>query len=156
MRGFMLDTSYGEASLRPGPALPPLRHGSFTVSDDYLRLLLGQVAYGDHEAFGELFDILSGRIHREVEASGLTRYDAAAVVSMTFVEVWWLARFHLGKGQDIEGWISAIAAYRATELRESIQSLESSITVALTNHLAAVTLATLLDPVTSDDDIASY
>jgi hypothetical protein len=41
--------------------------------------------------------------------------DAAAGVSATFVEVWWLARFHAAAGTDVPAWIMTIADRRAGE-----------------------------------------
>ena len=41
--------------------------------------------------------------------------DVRAVVQGTFVEVWWMARFHTAADVDITAWVLGIAARRAGE-----------------------------------------
>jgi RNA polymerase sigma-70 factor (ECF subfamily) len=103
-----------------------------------------QVAAGDRYAFVELFDTLAEQTYTDLAATGVARNEAVTVVSSTFVEVWWLARFHTGASADIEQWVAAIASRREADRRASGEFTSLDDTAENTNRLAAITLAHLL------------
>ena len=80
-----------------------------------LGLLVGRIASGDKAAFRRLYARLHTAVCDHVDGILSRRADVPAVVSSTFVEVWWLARHHSGSGTDVRTWIAGIAAARAAE-----------------------------------------
>jgi len=85
--------------------------------DDHtvLGLLVTRVAAGDRAAFRRLYARLHTAVCDQVDEILSRSADVPAVVSSTFVEVWWLARHHTAPGTDVRRWITGIAAVRATE-----------------------------------------
>jgi len=77
--------------------------------------LVRQVADADRRAFARLYEALAPAVAGNLRAAMPDPADAAAITSATFVEVWWLARFHAAAGTDVSEWIMAIAARRAAE-----------------------------------------
>lgn len=84
--------------------------------------LVARIAGGDKAAFRRLY----ARLHTTVcdHAAGiLSRHaDIPAVVSSTFVEVWWLARHHTTPGTDVRSWIAGIVTARAIERERGPES----------------------------------
>jgi DNA-directed RNA polymerase specialized sigma24 family protein len=112
--------------LRPGPwrhrGWPPAILRRFVVTyatgideKTVLGLLVGRIAHGDRAAFRRLYARLHSPVCDHVDEILSRRADVPAVVSSTFVEVWWLARHHAGTGTDVRTWIAGIARARATE-----------------------------------------
>jgi len=87
----------------------------------HLQRLVGRVADKDKVAFADLYDALSPRLLDEIRSASASPLRVAALVSATFVEVWALARFHTGPGNDVEVWITDIAARRTTDRRRGAQ-----------------------------------
>jgi len=90
--------------------VPPCPH-----AQEAHRSLVKCIAVGDGGALRSLYASL------EVAASGEIRQvlhqprDVQPVVYATFVEVWWLARFHVEDDADIATWVMAVATRRAIE-----------------------------------------
>jgi hypothetical protein len=70
------------------------------LAPDALVDLVVRVAAGDRLAFAKLHAATSG---------------AAQAGPDTFVEVWWMARFHCESGTDVAAWITGIARRRGGE-----------------------------------------
>lgn len=80
-----------------------------------LGVLVARVAGGDRAAFRRLYARLHAAVCDHAEGILSRSADVPAVVSSTFVEVWWLARHHTAPGTDVQRWIAGIATARATE-----------------------------------------
>ena len=80
-------------------------------------VLIERVAAGDRPALRQLYDTLCDPVHERLRRTLTDPGDVRAVLHATFVEVWWLARFHTGPGEDHPAWILGIAARRAAERR---------------------------------------
>ena len=80
-----------------------------------LGLLVTRVAAGDRAAFRRLYARLHAAICDHVDELLSRSADVPAVVSSTFVEVWWLSRHHTAPGTDVRRWVAGIATARATE-----------------------------------------
>jgi hypothetical protein len=92
-----------------GPPLEP------DVSPERLQWLIRRISDDDRDAFVELFDHLSGRLFDALRHRLPSPYLAAAIVTATFVEVWWLAGFHAGQDSDVVAWMDRIAQRRIAE-----------------------------------------
>jgi DNA-directed RNA polymerase specialized sigma24 family protein len=79
--------------------------------------LVERVAVGDHPALRQLYDSLCDPVHQQIRGVLTDPGDISPVLHATFVEVWWLARFHTAAGEDHATWILGIAARRAAERR---------------------------------------
>ena len=77
--------------------------------------LVRRVARGDERAFARLYDRLAPAVSDRIAAAVPDPADVAAITSATFVEAWWLARFHSAAGADVPAWIMSIASRRAGE-----------------------------------------
>jgi DNA-directed RNA polymerase specialized sigma24 family protein len=77
--------------------------------------LVRRVARTDRAAFANLYDTLSPRISIQLRLMLPNQADAAAISSATFLEVWWLARFHVAHGTDVLRWAAGIAERRGAE-----------------------------------------
>ncbi len=93
--------------------------GARLVQSAHLQGLMAQIADKNQIAFSHLYDALSPQLLGEVRSAPTTSHRAAAVVSATFIEVWTLARFHTGPGQDVAAWITEIAVRRITDRQSS-------------------------------------
>ncbi len=82
-----------------------------------LTALAERVAVGDRPALQQLYGTLRDPAHDEVRRTFSATGDIRAVLHATFVEVWWMARFHTTSGDDISAWVLGIAARRAAERR---------------------------------------
>jgi hypothetical protein len=91
---------------------PPPGHG---VSPEHLRRLLRRISNNERDAFAELFDHLSRRLLATVQSRVPDPHRATAIVTATFVEVWWLAGCHAGPDCDVVAWVDRIAHRRAGE-----------------------------------------
>ena len=80
-----------------------------------LGLLVARVAGGDRAAFRRLYARLHTAVCDHVDGILSRSADVPAVVSSTFVEVWWLSRHHTAPGTDVRRWIAGIATARAAE-----------------------------------------
>ncbi len=91
------------------------RVDSVPAVDVDLSVLLAAVAQRDRPAFGALYEALC-RSTTQVACRMLCRTeDVRAVVHGTFVEVWWMARFHPAADTDVMAWVSGIATRRAMD-----------------------------------------
>jgi DNA-directed RNA polymerase specialized sigma24 family protein len=99
--------------------LRPSLNGKTSVGDEakpeLFVQLVRRVARADRPAFASLYDTLSPRVSVQIQQTLPDRVDAAAICRATFVEVWWLARFHVALGTDVLAWIAGIAARRGAE-----------------------------------------
>lgn len=82
---------------------------------DRLVALVGDVAHANHHAFIRLYRTLAPRVAAELGVALRDPAAIAAITSATFVEVWWMARFHTGSDTDVLAWITGIAVRRAGE-----------------------------------------
>jgi DNA-directed RNA polymerase specialized sigma24 family protein len=85
------------------------------VNHSRLLALVRSVAHADRHAFTRLYHALAPTIATELCATVPNPADVAAISSATFVEVWWLARFHTAPDTDVSAWITGIAVRRAVE-----------------------------------------
>jgi hypothetical protein len=67
---------------------------------------------------------VSGGLRRQVS----DRHRAGGVLAGTFVEVWWLAGYHVDPGVDVMVWIEAIVQRRVTDSRPA--ALSAAISAA--------------------------
>ena len=74
-----------------------------------------RVAHADKRAFTQLYNELAPDVAAELRVAAPDPADAAAITSATFVEVWWLARFHTAQDTDVSAWVTGIAGRRAGE-----------------------------------------
>ena len=77
--------------------------------------LVRRVAGGDKAAFRRLYARLHTLVCDQVAGTLSRHAEIPAVVSSTFVEVWWLSRHHTAPGTDVRRWIAGIATTRAAE-----------------------------------------
>jgi hypothetical protein len=101
--------------------LPPALPFAATEPDEplgpaELLRLVRRIAAEDRAAFADLYDALSARILCELESTN-DPVRAAAITSATFVEVWALARFHIGSDTDVHAWLTDIVARRSADRR---------------------------------------
>jgi DNA-directed RNA polymerase specialized sigma24 family protein len=82
---------------------------------DELIALVRHVAAADRQDFARLYQALAPVIRADLRAALPDPAESAAITSATFVEVWWLARFHTAPGTDVSAWITGIAIRRAGE-----------------------------------------
>jgi DNA-directed RNA polymerase specialized sigma24 family protein len=94
-------------------------------SNDELAALLHRVANRDLTAFAQLWAALSTETARRVQPMLSGPRSTDLVVSATFGEVWWLARFHDTPMVDVRAWIHRIAHTRAVDRRRA-QTAEPS------------------------------
>jgi RNA polymerase sigma-70 factor (ECF subfamily) len=89
------------------PASPALHRGPTA--------LVRRVADADKGAFVQLYRAFAPEVAAHLRITALDPANAAAITSATFVEVWWLARFHTAPDTDVSAWITGIASRRAGE-----------------------------------------
>ncbi len=87
------------------------------VGAAHLRWLVRRIADDDHDAFGELFDRLSGPVASALSRQLSDPLRVASVHAGTFVEVWWLAGGHIDAYTDVLAWITDIASRRVADSR---------------------------------------
>jgi hypothetical protein len=116
-----------------GPPLQP------DVSPERLQWLIRRISDDDRDAFVELFDHLSPRLLDALRSRLSSPCLAAAIVTATFVEVWWLAGCHAGRDSDVVAWIDRIAQRRVGEGPPATTDVSS-----LRNRCAELELAALL------------
>ena len=93
----------------------PARPASLTRHVDRLTLCLLQVADGDHDAFSEVYDVVSPRVYGIALRVIGDPHQAEEVAQETLVEVWRnAARFDAAKG-SASAWISTMAHHRAVD-----------------------------------------
>ncbi|GAA2574525.1 hypothetical protein GCM10010435_57630 [Winogradskya consettensis] len=92
------------------------------LSDQSLhQSLVSRIAAGDPAALRMLYGALCEAAYREIQRVLSHPHDVEAVVQATFVEVWWLARYHT-QNDDIPAWVTAVAAHRAAERHRVVTS----------------------------------
>ncbi|MGN9909304.1 RNA polymerase sigma factor [Phytohabitans sp. LJ34] len=103
-------------------------HAITTMSaSDRLHGLVDRVAAGDRVAFRRLYTLLALRVWRDAVRALPRPLDARAVTRSTFVEVWHMARHHVGAASiDNRAWIAAITARRADD-RLRVTGITSSL-----------------------------
>lgn len=90
-----------------------------TPLPETLHVLVGRIAAGDRAALRTLYAALADIVAGEVRRALSDPAEVQAAVCSTFVEVWWLARFHTGRDADIPAWIAFVAGQRAAERRRA-------------------------------------
>lgn len=100
--------------LRPRPAEP--------VPDDVTPHLLGQVARGDEAAFGQVYDLVAGRVFGLVRRVLRDEAQSEEVFQEVMLEVWRKAsRYDAALGSPTS-WITTIAHRRAVDRVRSAQA----------------------------------
>jgi len=84
-------------------------------SPERLRWLVRRISDDDGGAFVELFDLLSGPLYDRLRSRLSDPPRAAAIITATFVEVWWLAGCHAGPDADVMMWINLIVERRVKQ-----------------------------------------
>jgi hypothetical protein len=110
-------------------------------SRDHLSQLVRRVAAKDRTAFAELHRALSPPLVTFAHSRGLAPADITAVLSATFTEVWWMARFHTSAADDILTWTTDIVLRRVADRDDG----RGAATTAHDQHTASV-LSGLLRP----------
>lgn len=88
------------------------------VDGDRLDLLVGRIAVRERAAFRCLYASLALPVWCDAPQALPNPADARAVTRSTFVEVWHLARHHVGQScVDTRIWIAAITARQADDRR---------------------------------------
>ena len=93
-----------------------------SVLPESLNALIGRIAAGDRAALRTLYTALADIVAGEVRRALTDPAEVQAAVCSTFVEVWWLARFHTQPNADIPAWIAFVAGQRAAERRRATAS----------------------------------
>jgi RNA polymerase sigma-70 factor (ECF subfamily) len=101
-------------------------------SPDHVAELLGRTARGDHEAFAELYDMLSPRVFGLILRVLVDRAQSEEVLQEVFLEIWQSAfRFAPNKGQG-RSWVLTIAHRRAVDrVRASQASSDRDVRVGV-------------------------
>jgi len=86
-----------------------------TAQSVHIRRLVVRIAGKDRIAFADLYDAVSPTLYRDIRSVLASPVRATGVLAATFVEVWALARFHAGAGDDVEAWITDIAVRRTMD-----------------------------------------
>jgi DNA-directed RNA polymerase specialized sigma24 family protein len=81
--------------------------------------LIERMAAGDKTALRLLYGELSESAGDQVGRIFSRADDIRAVVNATFVEVWWLSRFHPTADTNVRAWVDGIAARRTAERHRS-------------------------------------
>jgi hypothetical protein len=116
---------------RPHDAPAPEPGGS----PERLRWLVRRISGDDGAAFVELFDRVSGPLYDRLRSRLSDPPRAAATITATFVEVWWLAGCHAGPDADVMMWINQIVERRVkrsepTAAMASIRSRSADLELA--------------------------
>jgi hypothetical protein len=110
-----------------------------------LNVLIGRIAAGDRAALRTLHFVLGDIVAAEVRRTLSDPVEVHAAVCSTFVEVWWLARFHTDSDADIPAWITFVAGLRTVERKRLISSPQPGATVVSYDpDISRVALAGLL------------
>jgi DNA-directed RNA polymerase specialized sigma24 family protein len=118
---------------------------STPVLPETLHVLIGRIAAGDRAALRTVYAALADIVTAEVRRALSDPAEVHAAVCSTFVEVWWLARFHTGRDADIPAWIAFVAGQRAAERRRATASPEPGVKfISYDPDISRVALAGLL------------
>jgi hypothetical protein len=104
-------TPAGSTTPSGGPTVPsPVYPPAFVA-------LVRRVAAGDRAALRILYNALCEPVSDQIRRGLPLPQDVRAVVDATFVEVWWMARFHVAAvaDSDVLTWVLGVARQRATE-----------------------------------------
>jgi len=102
-----------------------------TTIIDPLDGLAQRVAHGDRSALSGLHDALAPDVLRTIRRRLPDAAKSMSVLRATFVEVWWLARFHTCDG-TVRAWVTGVADRRAAELvRGSSDRVDWSDVIAI-------------------------
>ena len=82
---------------------------------DPLLRLMRRIVAGDRAAFADLYRMLSPALEEALRAQAVDSAAAAAIISATFTEVWWMARFHTDADADIHAWTAGVVRRRAAD-----------------------------------------
>jgi RNA polymerase sigma-70 factor (ECF subfamily) len=107
----------GDSSAGPTPALP-----GRAAENERLAALVSLASRGHEDAFAELYDLTSSRIHGVVLRVLRSADHAAEVTQEVYVEIWrQSARYAVDKGSVI-GWMTTMAHRRAVDRVRSVTS----------------------------------
>jgi hypothetical protein len=87
-------------------------------NSEHLLGLVRRIAGKDRSALAELHAALSPTLIVFARSREWDPVEAAAIISATFTEVWWMARFHTFPGTDVLAWTMDIAMRRAADRRD--------------------------------------
>lgn len=99
-----------------------------------LARLVVRIAGHDRTAFAELFDAQWTTLLAHVHCGMPDHARAEQIATASFVEVWWLARYHTGANTDVATWITEIAARRTVDALRIIVTDGAPPTVDTTNN----------------------
>jgi DNA-directed RNA polymerase specialized sigma24 family protein len=135
-----------------------------------LARLVVRIAGRDRVAFAELFDAQWRTLLAGVHHGVPDQLQAEQIATASFVEVWWLARYHTAAGTDVATWIAEIAARRTVDVLRTIlpdgappavdlapgeRDTQTAAALAAVHHRRAdLALATLLDRPPADRSAA--
>lgn len=111
----------GGSSSRTGQPGADLSSGR-QAENDRLVQLMERSARGHEEAFAELYDVTSARVHGVILRVLRSADHAAEVTQEVYVEIWrYAARFQPGRG-SVVGWMTTMAHRRAVDRVRSVSS----------------------------------
>ncbi|MEU9608695.1 sigma-70 family RNA polymerase sigma factor [Streptomyces sp. NPDC048057] len=97
-----------------------------------LEELVGRVALGDEEAFGEVYDAVAGRVLGVVRAVLRDRAQSEEVAQEVLVEVWRTAPRYVPERGTALNWVLTLAHRRAVDRVRSVEA------AAVRDHKAAL------------------
>lgn len=116
-------------------------------TEDPVALRLRLAASGDQEAFAELYDLMSSRVHGLVLRVVRDHHHAEEVTQEVFVEIWRKAAAFDPLRGSAQGWMLAMAHHRAVDRVRSLSSLQRRDTAwhrdedSVTSHSSTADLA---------------
>jgi len=81
------------------------------ISEEEISLLVGAAQAGDADAFGRVFEMLSGKLHRQAFFLTGDEHQAVDLLQETMIEVWKHLRRYNGRARFFT-WICSIMAHR--------------------------------------------
>lgn len=106
-------------------ASPARRPGSVpgrAAENERLAALVGLAARGHEDAFAELYDLTSGRIHGVVLRVLRSADHAAEVTQEVYVEIWRQSARYVPERGSVIGWMTTMAHRRAVDRVRSVSS----------------------------------
>ncbi|HEX8509489.1 MAG TPA: ECF RNA polymerase sigma factor SigK [Propionibacteriaceae bacterium] len=93
-----------------------------TAENEHLASLVSLAARGHEDAFAELYDLTSGRVHGVVLRVLRSSDHAAEVTQEVFVEIWRQAARYAPEKGSVIGWMTTMAHRRAVDRVRSVSS----------------------------------